>query len=143
MTCTPLLDECQPDGCTGLSRQQLAEQLRALDSTHIRGHHDHAGGVDVVAQPAGKHGQRREMCGRNAECIVESRRIVCIKRQYLRYAGRFNELGDVARGNRVPRLGAAILARERQIGKHGHHLAGAGIAQALAQEQQPQQALRR
>jgi hypothetical protein len=78
---------------------------------------------------------------RNAEGIVERRRIVNVERDEVRDASGLEKLRDVACAHRVTQLRATVLAREGQVGKEGDRSRRADVAQSEKQEQQAHQTL--
>ena len=62
-----------------------------------------------------------------------------IEREHAVDADRFEHARDVARGDGVVRLRAAVLAPEREIGDDGRHMLGTGIAQRTAEKREPTQ----
>ena len=71
-----------------------------------------------------------------AECVVECRFVVNVQYHDSVDACGLEHRGDVARGDRIPGLGAAILARVRKVGHYGSHVPCAGILQCSDEEQQ-------
>ncbi len=138
------LDERQPDLLVGPRGQQLAEDLRALDAAHIgRDYGECRSSTEAAQKVLREHWQRGQMHRGDAKCIVECGGIVDIEADEATGTRRLEQLGNVARGDRITNLGAPVLAREREVGQEHHAGVGAGVAQALQQEQQAHKPLRR
>src|SRR5262249_54171504 len=72
-----------------------------------------------------------------AEGVFERRGIVDFDRHYRIAADRLEQTGHVAGRDRIPRLGAPVLARVAEIGRDGRDARGAGIFERADEEQQP------
>ena len=120
--------------------ERLAQLLRALDPAGIGRYHRDAG---IVPEPRGemrdKQVCRFEMVGTEPKRILECRQVMHVERDHAVGAYGLEKLGDVARRDRVARLGARVLARVGEVGNNRGHARGRGIAQGAEEKQQPYQ----
>ncbi len=79
------------------------------------------------------------MFGTAAERILECRKIMHIHRHDRIGTHRFEQRGDITRGDRIARLCLAVLARIRQIRNDRGDARSGGVLQCADEKQQPAQ----
>lgn len=134
----PLLQEGEAAIAPEQRHQCLAKQLCALDAARVRRSHDHGFCADEPGDGRREHRGRGEVQRRNPKRVVERRRVVHLESHHAGDTHGLEQLGHVARGHRIERPRAPVLARECQVGDHRCDAPGTVIAQRRGEKEQPQ-----
>jgi hypothetical protein len=99
--------------------QRLAEELRPLHPARVRRGDDDGGIRDEGSGPLGEQTPGIQVNGPAAEGILERNDVVNLERHHAVHAHGFDQLCQVARGDRIARLRLPILAGIGKIGDDG------------------------
>ena len=131
----PFLHEGQRHVGRERAGERFAQQLRTLGPARVRRDDDHRLLAQQRQQVGDEQRARLEVDGRAPKGVLERRKVVHVDHHHSVDPDRLDQLGDIARRDRVPELGSPILPCVGEVRDDGGHAPGTGIANRAGEEQ--------